>query len=72
LLETAEEPFVKALEETPVKTVWSARLRVKESMLLVAGGTVVSVRAAVLTAMDSTAIDEALNVMRRNPNCVSL
>ena len=41
-------------------------------MLLVVGGTVVSVRAAVLTAMDSTAMDVALKVMRRNPNCVSL
>jgi hypothetical protein len=41
-------------------------------MLLVAGGTVLSVRAAVLTARDSTAIDAALKVMRRNPNCESL
>ena len=72
MLETVEEPFGDAFEETPVETVWPARLSVKESMLLVAGGTVVSARAAVLTAIDSTATDEALNVMRRNPNCVSL
>ncbi len=41
-------------------------------MLLVVGGTVVSVRVVVLTAMDSTAMDDALKAMRRNPNCVSL
>ena len=67
-VENFVDPFVETFEEIPVDTVWSARLSVKESMLLVVGGTVVSVRAAVLTAMDSTAMDEALKVMRRNPN----
>jgi len=41
-------------------------------MPLVVGGTVVSGRVAVFTAMDSTTMDEAVKVMRRNPNCVSL
>ena len=53
-------------------TVWLARFRVNESIVLVAGGTVVSVRVAVLTAMDSTAMEAALKVMRRNPYCESL
>ena len=53
-------------------TVWLARFRVNESIVLVAGATVVSLRVAVLTAMDSTAMEAALKVMRRNPYCESL
>ena len=50
-------------------TVWLARFSVNESIVLVAGGTVVSGRGVVvLTAMDSTAMEPALKVMRRNPN----
>jgi hypothetical protein len=63
---------VFAVEVLAFVTEWLARLRVNESMLLVAGATVVSLRAAVLTAMDSTAMEPALKVMRRNPNCESL
>ena len=38
--ETFEDPFVEAFELSPLATVCLARLRVNESMLLVAGGTV--------------------------------
>jgi hypothetical protein len=54
-------------------TVWPARFSVNESIVLVAGGTVVSGRGVVvLTAMDSTAMEAALKVMRKNPYCESL
>ena len=63
---------VFALEPLAFDTMWLARFNVNESIVLVAGDTVVSGRGVVvLTAMDSTAMEIALNVMRRNPNWFS-